>query len=404
MEPDKPHTRDDFAHSPLLVFYETTRACDLMCRHCRADAQRQRDPAELTTLQARRLIAELTIFPKPPLLVFTGGDPLKREDVFALVGHAADLGLKTAMTPSATPLVTAEAIARLQGAGLGRLAVSLDGATKRTHDRFRRVAGSFVRTLRIIEDARRCGLPVQVNTTVATHNLGELDAMAQVLASLPGVVMWSVFFLVPTGRACGPAAEAGGVRRLTADEVEAAFETLWRQSGRQPYAIKTTEAPHYRRFVAQKLAGRRREQRAGRGTDALAGTEARLVPDGRHFVGTNDGKGVVFVGHTGEIYPSGFLPIHCGRFPFDSVVHVYRKAALFEALRDPDRLGGKCGACEFRNICGGSRGRAFAVSGDPLAEEPDCAYVPLGWAGRSGKVAGTRATDRPAPGEGALSC
>ena len=385
MEPGEPYTRDDFSHSPLLVFYETTRACDLLCRHCRADAQVHRDPTELTTLQARRLIAELTIFPKPPLLVFTGGDALKREDVFELVGHAADLGLRTAMTPSATPLVTAEALGRLRSAGLGRLAVSLDGATRRTHDRFRRVSGSFVRTLQIIEDARRCGLPVQVNTTVASHNLGELDAMAQVLAALPGVVMWSVFFLVPTGRACGEAAGAGGVRRLTADETEAAFETLWRQSTRQPYAIKTTEAPHYRRFVAQQLAASQWVRRAGRGTDAGAGTEARSVTEARpatarrHFVGTNDGKGVMFVGHTGEIYPSGFLPIRCGRFPFDSVVHVYQKAALFEALRDPDRLLGKCGACEFRNVCGGSRARAFAVNGHPLAEEPDCAYVPRGW-------------------------
>ena len=399
MEPEKPYTRDDFAHSPLLVFYEVTRACDLLCRHCRADAQRQRDPGELTTAQARRLIAELTIFPRPPLLVFTGGDPLKRADVFELVGHAADLGISTAMTPSATPLVTAEALGRLQSAGLGRLAVSLDGATRRTHDRFRRVAGSFVRTLQIIEDARRCGLPVQVNTTVASHNLGELDAMAQVLAALPGVVMWSVFFLVPTGRASGPAAEAGGVRRLSADEVEAAFETLWRQSARQPYAIKTTEAPHYRRFVARKAAARRSGPLAG------AGTEAGTVPAAaRHFVGTNDGKGVMFVGHTGEIFPSGFLPIRCGRFPFDSVVHVYQKAALFEALRDPDRLGGKCGACEFRNVCGGSRARAFAVNGHPLAEEPDCAYVPRGWAKEPGEATGTGA-DRPrAPGEGTVSC
>ena len=410
MRDETPYSRNDFAHSPLLVFYEVTRACDLLCRHCRADAQHYRDPAELTTLQARRLIAELTIFPRPPMLVFTGGDPLKREDVFELVGHAADVGLTTAMTPAATPLVTADAIARLQSAGLGRLAVSLDGATKRTHDRFRRVRGSFVRTLQVIEDARRCGMPVQVNTTVASHNLGELDAMAQVLAALPGVVMWSVFFLVPTGRACDAAAESGGLRRLSADEAEAAFETLWRQSQRQPYAIKTTEAPHYRRFVAREVAALQWVRRAGRGTDAGAGTEARSVTqarpvtDRRHFVGTNDGKGVMFVGHTGEIYPSGFLPIHCGRFPFDSVVHVYQKAALFEALRDPERLGDKCGACEFRSVCGGSRARAFAVSGDPLAEEPDCAYVPRGWAKASGEAAGTRAADSHAPGKGAVSC
>lgn len=366
MEPETPYTRDDFAHSPLLVFYEVTRACDLACRHCRADAQRYRDPAELTTPQARRLIAELTIFPRPPLIVFTGGDPLKREDVYELVSHAAELGLATAMTPSATPLVTAEAVARLKFAGLHRLAVSLDGATARTHDGFRRVRGSFLRTLEIIRDARQCGLPVQVNTTVASHNLGELDALAEVLAALPGVVMWSVFFLVPTGRA----AEGAAPRRLTREEVEAAFATLWHHSRRQPYAIKTTEAPHYRRYAALRAASIR---------SAFPGDRATGEADAPRFVGTNDGKGVMFVSHTGEIFPSGFLPIHCGRFPFDSVVHVYQKAALFEALRDPDRLKGKCGGCEFRKVCGGSRARAFAVSGDPLAEEPDCAYVPAGW-------------------------
>lgn len=403
MSDDTPYARDDFAHSPLLVFYEVTRACDLLCRHCRADAQRHRDPAELTTRQARRLVAELTIFPKPPLLVFTGGDPLKREDIYELVAHAADLGLKTAMTPSATPLVTTEALGRLRAAGLGRLAVSLDGATKQTHDRFRRVRGSFVRTLEVIADAHRCGLPVQVNTTVAAHNAGELDALAQVLAALPGVVMWSVFFLVPTGRACGSSAggdaeagaNAGGApRRLSADEVEAAFETLWREARRQRYAIKTTEAPHYRRFVAQKAAALRRE-----GREASADGDAAAVHTARQFVGTNDGKGVVFVGHTGEICPSGFLPIRCGRFPFDSVVHVYQKAALFEALRDADRLRGKCGGCEFRHVCGGSRARAFAVSGDPLAEEPDCAYAPRAWPGGPGGAAGTGTFP-----EGAASC
>lgn len=372
MTDEPPYTRDDFAHSPLLVFYEVTRACDLLCRHCRAEAQPRRDPAELTTRQARQLIAELTIFPKPPLLVFTGGDPLKRGDVFELVGHAADLGLRTAMTPSATPLVTAEAVGRLRSAGLGRLAVSLDGATKRTHDRFRRVRGSFVSTLRVINDAQGCGLPVQVNTTVASHNVGELDAMAQVLAAFGGVVTWSVFFLVPTGRAACSDAAGCVPRRLSGDEVEAAFETLWRLSRRMPYAIKTTEAPHYRRFVALKAAAHRRGDGSAAGVGA--GVEPAAVPE--HFVGTNDGKGVMFVGHSGEIYPSGFLPIPCGRFPFESVVHVYQKSVLFEALRDPDRLKGKCGACEFRRVCGGSRARAFAVSGDPLAEEPDCAYVP----------------------------
>jgi MoaA/NifB/PqqE/SkfB family radical SAM enzyme len=351
------YRKADFARSPLLVFYETTRACDLKCQHCRADAQTRCDPNELSAGQARRLVDELLRFPRPPLLVLTGGDPIKRTDIFDLVGYAVTSGLEVALTPSATPLVTAGAVRRLKRAGLHRLAVSLDGGDAATHDGFRGVAGSFTRTFEIVADARAVGLPVQVNTTVARHNLHQVEAIAELLSGL-GVELWSVFFLVPTGR-------AGAGQRLTADECERVFEALWRQQRLRPYAIKTTEAPHYRRFVLQ-----RRREAGGSGV----GRPSRAP------VGTNDGKGVLFVSHTGEICPSGFLPIVCGRFPLDSVVKVYQESAAFRALRDADRLGGKCGACEFKEICGGSRGRAHALSGDPLAEEPDCAYVPPRWA------------------------
>jgi radical SAM protein len=339
----------------MIVFYEMTRACDLACVHCRADAQRACDPNELRPADARRLVDALLEFPKPPLLVLTGGDPLKRTDVFDLVDYAVGRGVATAMTPSATPLVTREAVGRLKNAGLHRLAVSLDAADAQTHDAFRRVAGSYHRTLDIIADARSCGLPVQVNTTIGRHNVHQLDAMLDLVGQL-GAVLWSVFFVVPTGRATAEL-------RLTADECEEVFERLWREGPRRGIAIKTTEAPHYRRFVLQ----RQKQVREG-------------VPSGRPLplgqTGTNDGKGIMFVSHTGEIFPSGFLPICCGRFPLDSLVKVYQRSALFSALRDADRLGGKCGACEFRNLCGGSRARAFALTGDPLAAEPDCAYVP----------------------------
>jgi MoaA/NifB/PqqE/SkfB family radical SAM enzyme len=257
------------------------------------------------------------------------------------------------MTPSATPLVTAEAVARLHGSGLHRLAVSLDGADPQTHDGFRGVDGSFAHTRWIVDEARRVGLPVQINTTVARHNHHQIDALAELIGEME-VALWSVFFLVPTGRASFD-------QRLTADECEAAFERLWRHQREHRLAIKTTEAPHYRRYVL------RRQKSAAR--------PSKRPPS----IATNDGKGVMFIGHTGEIYPSGFLPIACGRFPLDSPVRVYQEAALFRALREPDRLGGKCGACEFREVCGGSRARAFAVAGDPLAAEPDCAYVPPRW-------------------------
>ena len=306
------------------------------------------------------MIAQLTRFPKPPLLVLTGGDPIKRRDVFELIAFAREQNLEVAMTPSATPLVTTSVIRRLKEAGLHRLAVSLDGADASTHDEFRQVAGSFDRTLRIIANSRRLGVPVQINTTVGRHNVHQLHQISGLL-SRRGIVLWSVFFIVPTGRATAE-------HRLSAAEVERAFAELYRLAKLQPFPIKTTEAPHYRRFVLQQV----------KGTDAV-----RATTSAPGMGGTNDGKGILFVSHTGEIYPSGFLPIACGRVQLDSMVRVYQEAAPFRALRDTARLGGKCGVCEFKNLCGGSRARAYAVSGDPLAEEPDCAYVPRPAAGRA---------------------
>jgi AdoMet-dependent heme synthase len=347
----------DYSHSPLIVFYELTRACNLQCVHCRACAQPLRHPDELTTAQATRLIRELAQFPTPPLVVLTGGDPLKRADVFDLIAEAGECGLSVAMTPSATPLVTPAVIARLAKAGLHRLAVSLDGADAPVHDGFRRVPGSYQRTLQIIADARRAGLRLQINTTVTRQNVHQLDAIAELLDDMD-IVLWSVFFLVPTGRAQLD-------QRLGRDECEAVFARLWHQSKIRRYKIKTTEAPHYRRYVLQ--------QAKANGYITAPGTAPIRCP---RPAGTNDGNGVMFVSHVGEIFPSGFLPVTCGRFPLDSPVSVYQRAALFQALRNPDGFGGKCGVCEYRNVCGGSRARAFGVTGDPLAEEPDCAYVP----------------------------
>jgi radical SAM protein with 4Fe4S-binding SPASM domain len=347
---------DDFAHSPMIVFYETTRACDLACKHCRASAQRDCHPDELSTAAARRMIEDLTRFPKPPLLVLTGGDPIKRSDVFDLIAHARRCGLEVAMTPSATPLVTMSVLRRLQAAGVHRLAVSLDGADPATHDDFRRVNGSFQRTMQIIEDANRIGLPIQINTTIGRHNVSQIEAISELIAR-HAIALWSCFFIVPTGRATVE-------QRLGAQHIEKVFAELYRQSQIRTFPIKTTEAPHYRRFVLER-AGKR---------GGLNPAADRLTTRG-----TNDGKGILFVSHVGEIYPSGFLPMVCGRVPFDSVVRVYQQSRLFRALRDPDRLGGKCGACEFKRVCGGSRARAYTTSGNPLAEEPDCAHVPLGW-------------------------
>lgn len=356
------YSRLDFQHSPLVVFYETTQACDLICQHCRACAQTRSHPGELSTRESMLLLEQLSEFSKPPMVVLTGGDPLKRADVFDLVEHGTACGLSMSITPSATPLVTREALRRLRDAGIARVAVSLDGADAATHDAFRGVSGSFQRTLDILLTAESLGIPVQVNTTITPANSEQVDDMADLLSD-QDIVLWSVFFLVPVGR-------GDAIERLTAEQYEQVFERLWCNAQRQPYTIKTTEAPHYRRYVIQN------QLPSQTGRDAV-NTRPRVFS----ALGVNDGKGVMFVGHTGFVYPSGFMPILCGVFPQQHVVDIYQRSPLMEALRDANRLEGKCRACEFRHICGGSRARAYAVNGNPFAQEPDCLYQPSAWAG-----------------------
>lgn len=351
------YTREDFTHSPLLVFYELTRACDLACKHCRASAQPHSHPQELTSEQSKQLLSQLTQFPKPPMVVLTGGDPMKRPDLFELVRHGVECGLHLALSPSVTPLLTLDALKHMRQAGVQRISISFDGADAPTHDAFRGIEGSFARTLEALEHCKQVGMSVQVNTTLARHNLAQIDTMASLLANLE-VAMWSVFFLIPVGR-------GRSAQRMSPTEYEAAFSKLFAHSQRQPYAVKTTEAPHYRRFVLQQQGLPPNSPKI-----QLAG---RLRPV---LLGTNDGKGVIFISHTGHIYPSGFMPLLCGTFPADSIVETYQKAPLLKSLRDPDNLKGKCGRCEYRHICGGSRARAYALTQDPLAPEPDCSYIP----------------------------
>jgi radical SAM protein len=360
-------TAMDFNKTPFIVIWEVTQACDLACVHCRASAQPHRNPFELNTKEAKKLIEQVAEL-RAPVFVLTGGDPLKRPDVYELVEYATSCGVRTSLTPSATPLLTREALVRLQSCGLARLAISLDGPTAAVHDAFRRVPGSYEWTLSAVRWAREIGLPAQINTTITRHNLEYLDDIIALLETLD-IVLWSVFFLVPTGR-------GQSIDLISAEEFEQVFEKLYETSRRVKFDIKSTEAQHYRRFLLQR---RTEARRSGQPDAAMAKVFGATSADGigRAPRGINDGKGFVFVSHLGQVFPSGFLPVSPGNVRQHSLSELYRHSSLFVALRDSANLKGKCGICEFREVCGGSRARAYAVSGDMFAEEPNCVYQPL---------------------------
>ena len=381
----------DFARQPFVVIWETTQACDLACVHCRASATPNRDAGELRTTEAMELMRQVRAFADDggvaPLFILTGGDPLKRPDILPLVEYGAGLGLRVAMTPSGTPLMTRDVLRKLRDAGLARLAVSLDGASRAVHDTFRRVPGSFDWTMQMLHAARELGLPTQVNTTITRRTIGDLEPMSRIVADV-GAVLWSVFLVVPTGRA--------GIADLPrAAAIEQAFEWLAAHAERAPHDVKSTAAPHYRRVLLQRQVEARRQARASGaappplhggvgfampGAHAAAVTDGDLPPDvvGR-AKGVNDGNGFVFVSHRGTIYPSGFLPEPCGNVRMDDLRTVYRTHPTFLELRDPAALKGKCGACDFRHVCGGSRARAYALTGDWLEADPACAYESPTW-------------------------
>ncbi|TYL40678.1 radical SAM/SPASM domain-containing protein [Natronococcus pandeyae] len=348
----------DTADRPLVLIWELTQACALACDHCRADARPHRHPDELSTAAGKDLLEQAAAFGEGQLVVLSGGDPLVRDDVEELVAYGDDLGLRMTITPSGTHSLTAERIEVLADAGLKRMAVSLDGATAEAHDAFRGESGSFDETIRAVEDARDVGVPVQVNTTVCRETVGELPAIRTLLTEI-GAVMWSVFFLVPVGR--GRVLEP-----IDPEEADAVMAWLDDVSDSAPFGIKTTEAPQYRRVSIQ----RRNANAAGSDDDRSdnAGVTRRT--------GIVAGDGFAFVSHTGEVFPSGFLPKSAGSVRDRPVHELYRESELFRSLRDRDRLQGKCGACPYRTVCGGSRSRAFAHTGNPLASDPLCPFVP----------------------------
>ena len=372
----RPRTHPDyfsvnFDEMPYVVAWEMTRSCALACRHCRAMAIPRRDPRELRTEEGKRLIDDLVRFGRP-ILVLTGGDPFVRRDLPELTAYTVEQGLHVGLSPSATALVTRQRLAELMD-GLAMLHVSLDGL-EGTHDAFRGVAGSFQRTLGIMRDARSLGLPLQIGSTMTRQTVADLPGLAALLEQLH-VQVWNVFFLVPTGR---------GQRQdmLDAVETEAVLLWLWRLSKRVPFRVRTTAAQHYRRVVIQQERLARdlppdqpSNQVHWETTGAGYAFREGSAPQQR---GVNDGNGFAFVSHLGDVYPSGFLQMAVGNVRETSIVELYREHPLFAALRDPTRLRGKCGRCAYRSVCGGSRARAWSLTGNPLAPDPSCLYEPGG--------------------------
>ena len=348
-----------YARSPMLVYWETTLSCGLACRHCRAEANLNRAPDELTTAEGLQLLDRLTAFGQPyPHVVFTGGDPLRREDLETLVAAATARGIGASLAPAATSELTRERLTALKAAGIQTMSLSLDGSTPALHDGFRGVPGTFDATIAAAALAHEVGLPLQVNTLVTDETLADLPAIYELMTTL-GIIRWSLFFLISVGR-------GSALREIDPVAGERLNHWLYGLSTRSPFAIKTTEATHYRRVAVKRMTAE------GLDAAAIAATSV-----GRGF-GVRDGNGIMFISSNGTVYPSGFLPLAVGNVRLDDPVALYRDHPVFRSLRDPDQLKGRCGRCEYAEICGGSRARAYAWTGDVLEADPLCPYVPSG--------------------------
>lgn len=363
-------SRVDYSERPMLVFWETTRACAVACRHCRAAALQEPLPGELTHAEGLDLIDQVAGFGRPyPILVLTGGDCLMRPDLFELVDHAVARGIPVALSPSVTPVLTPDMVERIAGCGAKAVSISLDGATPPTHEQVRAIPGHFDDTVRAIRTLVGAGLTVQVNSTVMRLNVEELADLAALVRDL-GAHVWEVFFLVHVGRGVASGA-------ISPAEHEDVCHLLY-DASRYGFVVRTVEAPFFRRVVTERRAGG-----APPSSDLYRRLSQRLVdrlgPPGEtpsaHTTATRDGKGIVFVGYDGQVLPAGFLPLELGNLRDRPLREIYRDEPVLRSIRAAE-FGGRCGRCEYADLCGGSRARAFAATGDPLAEDPACPYQP----------------------------
>jgi AdoMet-dependent heme synthase len=341
-----------FDEAPRRIYWEVTRACSLACRHCRAEASPTPDPDELSPGEGILLLDRIAAFGQPkPHVIFTGGDPLEREDLFDLIAYARSIGLGVSVSPSATPKLTPEVIWRLHAAGVEAISLSIDRATAEDHDALRGVEGCSARTIAAALAAREVGLPLQVNTLVAAETVEDMAGVYRLVCDL-GAARWSLFFLVGVGR--GKVLQSIDARR--AEELLAWLAELPREPGKP--VVTTTEAPHFRRVLLQRRS-------------------LPQVATARAGFGIRDGNGVLFISHAGYVSPSGFLPMAAGNVRRNDIVDIYRASPMFASLRDTQSFRGRCGVCEYHAVCGGSRARAWTAEGDMLAEDPLCTYQPV---------------------------
>jgi AdoMet-dependent heme synthase len=346
----------DVNKTPLVVVWETNRTSDLNRLERSFSRQSERHRPELNTAEAEKLIAEVADL-RPPIFSFAGSDPLRRSDIYQLIESAAYRQLHPALSAEATALMAGEEVLKLKKAGLSRLALGLDGPTQEIQDELSGVKGSFSRTISAMSWASRCLLPIQVNTKVSRRNVKELEDILHVISSFR-LAMWNLVFPIPR-------AQCERTDILSSVECEQVFARIYRMSQKVQFKIKTTEAQHYRRYVLLKRARTRGKSEAGVIAEGIPG----ILP-------INEAKGSVFISHTGDVYPSAFLPLSAGNIRDASLADIYRNSELFRKLRDSENLEGKCGNCECREICGGSRARVHAITGELFGEDPSCIYQP----------------------------
>lgn len=339
-----------------LVAWEITRNCNLACRHCRAAATAGPYEGELDTAAALHLLDQIRTVGQP-IVILTGGEPLLRPDIFDIARYGTDLGLRMVMAPNGT-LIDEASAGRMAAAGIQRISISLDGATPETHDRFRGVDGAFAGALRGVAHARNAGVDFQINTTVTRANLAEIPRIQELAVRL-GAVAHHIFLLVPTGRG-----KYILDQEISAEEYENTLNWFYDQRGCTSLQLKATCAPHYYRILRQR-----------------ARDEGQTVTFESHGLdavtrGCLGGTGFCFISHRGVVQPCGFLDLNCGDITRTSFADVWAHSEIFQALRNPANLKGKCGRCEYNRVCGGCRARAYEATGDYLAEEPLCSYQP----------------------------